>query len=297
MLNDRKQNNVETSVFAQIRSHYDGMTTAQKRLADYILQNPDEAVLASISDLAQSANLKSEASIVRFYRSLGFTSFRDFKIQMAQDQASRTFYHSTEDLKKDDSMHDVRVKFFSTSSSCLAACIEQQSDEAYEEAMQLICNSRRIILTGFGASAALCYYLLFRLTELGFNCLFFPDPHITSATLAQPLEGDLLICISVSGETLDIIKQLDVAPDDSVSVLTLTGHPNSTIARRSNCVLPTISKENNVLTDAMNTRLVQMCTIDTLYSMLSIHIGNEAFWRLSKTREVFRSTKLSDNPR
>ena len=62
-------------------------------------------------------------------------------------------------------------------------------------------------------------------------------------------------------------------------------------------MLPTLLKEDNVLTDAMTTRLVQMCTIDTLYSMLSIHIGNDAFWRLSRTREVFSGTKLSGERR
>lgn len=172
MTPEMKNASPDGSVFSMIREHYDEMTLAQKRLADYILKNPDEAVQASISELTQKASLKSEASIVRFYRTLGFTGFRDFKIQMAQDQASRTFYHSTEDLKKDDSMHDVRVKFFSTSISCLAASIEVQSDADYEKAMSMICDARRIILTGFGASAALCYYMLFRLTELGFNCMF-----------------------------------------------------------------------------------------------------------------------------
>ena len=49
MTPEMKNASPDGSVFSMIREHYDEMTLAQKRLADYILKNPDEAVQASIS--------------------------------------------------------------------------------------------------------------------------------------------------------------------------------------------------------------------------------------------------------
>ena len=156
---------------------------------------------------------------------------------MAQDQASRTFYHSTEDLKKDDSMHDVRVKFFSTSISCLAASIEVQSDADYEKAMSMICDARRIILTGFGASAALCYYMLFRLTELGFNCMFHSVADRTAGFYACKAFGLRAADASEGGQRPD--RRYDDAAGPDVHNRYAVFHAQH--PHRQRCILETVA--------------------------------------------------------
>ena len=281
----------DATVFDLIRSNYDKMTNTRREIADYVLNNASEVVQLSISTLAARAGVKSEASIVRFYNMIGFDSYKNFKIKLAQDLVGKTFFHSTEDLNIDDTLHEIRQKFISSSISCLTTAADQPGDDVYEAAMDLICNANRIILLGYAASAAICYYAHFRFLELGINSHFSPDPHINAAILTQPNPSDLILCVSVSGETMDIVRQLTTLPPHSASVLSLTTKPDSTIARMSDVVICTPTHESSIITDAMNARLLQMCAVDVLYSTISIRTASKAFSRLSKIRTTFQDYK------
>ena len=285
------------SVLTLIKEKHSSMTPAQKRIAHFIIENPSLVVKNSISGLAQLTNVKSEASIVRFYRSLGFSGYKEFRIQIAQEMAGQTFYHSTEDVDFTDNPHDIKRKIMGGAISRINFNLNQDDDAAYQEAVREIVKARRIIFLGYAASAAVCYYANFRFLELGLNCCFSSDSHVNAAVMAQPNEGDLIFIISYSGETLDIIHHLDSMPPHSSTILSLTNSSDSTIAKKSDIVIASKTDESNLLTDAMNTRIVQMCTVDALFSMVSVTQGKEAFSRLMKTREVFYDYKNMKPPK
>ena len=277
-----------SSIFSLIRANYEAMTNKRRKIADYILEHPDETLQSTISTLAQLTGVKSEASIVRFYKMIGFDSYQDFKLQLAQDLSGNTFSHSVEDIHLDDSVQDIRQKTIFNSIASLSSCLEQQKDQDYEQAVRLVCNASRLILLGYGASAPICNYAHFRFLELGLNCHYSPDSHINAALLSQPNQGDVILCVSVSGKTYDIVRQLNKLPAYKVPVISLTATENSTIAKLSDVVFLTKARETSLLSDAMYARLIQMATIDTLYLILSIHMGSNAFLHLYQTREIFR---------
>jgi RpiR family carbohydrate utilization transcriptional regulator len=275
----------------KIKNEYPNMTRTQRKIGKYILENPSSLVKTSITDLCANTGVKSPASIVRFYRLLGFDGFKEFKICVAQELARRTFYHSYEDINMDDSPTDIKQKIFSGAISTLVTNSEDDNVEAFEAARNLIYQANRIIFMGYAASAAICYYAYFRFTELGFNCHFFPDSHITAAVLTQPNPNDLVFCISYSGETRDLILPLEKIAHKDISLIVLTSFEKSTLAQMADVILTTKSDETNILTDAMSSRVAQLCTIDSLFSIVSLGIGEEALSRLIKTRKTFLDYK------
>ena len=76
-----------------------GMRPAERRIADVILANPGEAIQLSMACIADRASV-SEPSIVRFCRLTGCSGYREFKIKLAQELATREF---TGDLELDAS--------------------------------------------------------------------------------------------------------------------------------------------------------------------------------------------------
>ena len=52
----------------------------------------------SITELTHKTGTKSESTIVRFYRQLGFDSYHDFKVTLATEIAGNSFYHTFEDI-------------------------------------------------------------------------------------------------------------------------------------------------------------------------------------------------------
>ena len=281
----------EYPTLSLIRQKYASMPRGQQKIADYILQCPSETVKSSISELAQETSSKSESSIVRFYRNLGFNSYKDFRLTIAQELASKTFYHSYEDIGAQDTPKDIKRKIFNGAMLTLNTNSMIENDECYEQALKLITNARRIILLGYAASAAVCYYAHFRFLELGLNCHFSTDAHINTAILAKPNPDDLFFCVSMSGETRDIVFPLHQARLSGAKVISLTGNANSTLASLSDVVIYTSTDETTFIADAMNARLAQMCTVDALFSMISIANESEAFSRLRLTRQAFHNLK------
>lgn len=226
------------------------MTPGQQRIATYIMENPSDIIKHSITELARYAGVKSEASVVRFYRMLGFSGYKDFKIQIAQELASRTFYHSHEDINIDDTTLSIKEKIFRGAVSALDSSAQRQTEAVYETACKLIDHANRIIFLGYAASAAMCYYAHFR----------FINPLIRIA-------------------------------HKEVSTILITGTENSTLGSLAYVVLLTRAEEQNLVTDAMSSRVAQLCTIDALFSMVSLQRGEDALSRLRTTRSTFLTTK------
>lgn len=279
----------EYPTLALIRRNYDDMPKGQQRIADYILTNPSCVEKNSISELARCASCKSDSSIVRFYRSLGFKSYKDFRLKFVQELAQKTFYHSYEDIHFEDTPTDIKRKIFNGAMLTLNANANLDDNEAYEQAIRMIMDARRIVLLGYAASAVICYYAHFRFLELGLNCHFSSDAHINAAILTEPAPDDLFMCVSMSGETRDIVAQLQHARSLGAKVIALTGSENSSLCALSDVVIFTSTDETIQIADAMNARLSQLCTVDALFAMISIAKGEHAFDRLKNTRKTFKA--------
>ncbi len=275
----------------KISEVYSSMTRTQKKIGDYIYKNPSAVVKSSITELSVITGVKSEASIVRFYRLLGFTSYKEFKIRIAQELAGRTFYHSYEDINIEDSPSEVKKKIFSGAISTLITNEQFDNVQSYKDAHSLISQAERIIFLGYAASAAMCYYAYFRFIELGYNCNFFPDSHVNAAVLTKPRPKDLVFCISHSGETKDLITALEKIAHKDISVILITSSENSTLAKLADVVLVTKGDETNIATDAMSSRVAQLCIIDSLFSIVSLGGGQDAMSRLMMTRQTFLDYK------
>lgn len=275
----------------KIKEEYGNMSRSLRKIGAYILENPSSIVKSTITELSDKTGVKSEASIVRFYRHLGFSGYKEFKIQVAQELAGHTFYHSFEDINISDSPNEVKHKIFSGAISTLIANSQTQNINRFEHARDLIYKSKRIIFLGYAASAAICYYAYFRFIELGFNCHFFADTHINAAVLANPDPGDLLFCISNSGETRDLIEPIERITPIKPPIILITGHENSSLGKLANVVIPIQSEETNIATDAMSSRIAQLCTIDTLFSIVSLGLGEASLSKLMSIRKTFMEYK------
>ena len=103
---------IQYPTLIKINEMYPQMTQSQQQLATYILENPSIVVNTSITDLMSHTNFRSEASVVKFCRLLGFDGFKSFKIKLTQEYLNRTFYHSQNDITLDDTPGDIKKKVF-----------------------------------------------------------------------------------------------------------------------------------------------------------------------------------------
>ncbi len=277
-------------IVLRMKSKLSEMTPQQRKIADFLLKSPDAPVRKSITSLAQEIGVKSEASIVRFYRMLGFSGYHDFKVTLAQETAGRAFYHSYEDLTFDDAVETVIYKIFHGATLSLQANMSALSTERYTRARDILLAARRIIFLGYATSASIASYAYFRFTDLGFDCHFSTDSHVNATVIAQSRPGDVVFAISHSGETRDIITPLQKLTTE-VPVIAITGYEQSTLCRRAQVSLITLSDETTYRTDAMTSRIVQMTIVDSLFGVLILAMGDSALDHLKKTRQALVAYK------
>ena len=279
-----------TSMLISIKQHLKEMTPVQKKIAKFILKQPKIVVKMSISELTIESGAKSEASVVRFYRMLGYSGYHDFKVSLATEIAGKSFYRTYQDITLKDDLHTVKEKIFQGAMKTLHENLVALDNQLLNTAVQLIEGATRIIFLGYGTSGALAADAFFKFSRLGLNCHYSPDSHTNAVLLANPRYGDVIFCISYSGESMDVVKPLEsIKP--IVKVIALTGFSDSHLGKIADLCITNISEEMNYRTDAMITRIVQLAIIGTLYMTVAIRKGGDALERLSKTRQALSYLK------
>ncbi len=282
--------NERVPVLRQISDRLSQMSETQRNIGEFILSNPEQAFKISITQLAHRSGAKSESTVVRFYRQLGYDSYNDFKVTLATQIAGNTFYYANEQISRDDSVSDVKRKMFDGAISALRSNFQTIADATMEETVLLLNTARRVYFLGFAASGAVAQDAYFRFSRLGLNCYYSPDPHLTAVVLADPQEGDLIIGISQSGESKDIVIPIKRARPPA-KVIAITTQADSPLGNIADIVIATETEELNYRTDAMITHLVQQLVLGSLFTSLCLLRGDEALARLEKTKQALSYLK------
>lgn len=81
-------NTEQKNVLITITEKYDEIFKAEKKVADFILKNPEVAVNANVSELANYSGV-SDATVIRLCKHLGYSGYYQMKICLSRDMGSR----------------------------------------------------------------------------------------------------------------------------------------------------------------------------------------------------------------
>lgn len=269
------------SFLPALQREFSSLSKAQQRIANFILQHPEETVRSSISQLAAATNTKSESGIVRFYRMFGFAGYNDMKVSLAMELAKHAYYRPHEDITACDSVGEVKNKIFNGAIRNLQRNADAIDEAALMQAVEILASTKRLYIMGFAISYFLAEVALFKLSKLIPACYAFCDSHVAAAMTAVPAEGDTLLAISHSGESRDlVILAENISPP--AKIITITSFNDSPLARLSACKL-IVEAEETYRTDAALARMSQLALIETLFLGLGIKLGREVLPMLERS--------------
>ncbi len=117
-------------------------------------------------------------------------------------------------------------------------------DENFEKAVNMLLNCKgRVIVTGMGKSGIIAQKIASMLTSTGTAAFFLHPAEGVHGDLGAVLKEDVVICISKSGNTEEILRLLPLFRRQGVPLIALTGNLNSDLAKRSDIVLDVSVKE------------------------------------------------------
>jgi arabinose-5-phosphate isomerase len=117
-------------------------------------------------------------------------------------------------------------------------------DERFTRAVDLLLACKgRVVVTGMGKSGLIGRKIAATFSSTGTPSVFLHPAEAMHGDLGMLVEGDVLVAISYSGETEEIIGLLETAKRLSIPLITLTGNPRSTLASASEVTLDISVKE------------------------------------------------------
>jgi DNA-binding MurR/RpiR family transcriptional regulator len=260
-----------SNTLLMIPSIYSSLTKAEKKVADVVQSNPEEAVMSTVTDLAEQAGV-GETSVIRFCRKLGFRGFHEFKLSVAQDLVNLPSVSDSEIEEADDVMTVAR-KVTMKHETMLRNTLDLINVDSLKRAVDQMLAADKIYVYGVGSSGITALDLHYRLMRIGMNVEAHRDAHIIAMSAALVKPGDLVFGISTSGSTRDLVDPVRQAKQNGAGVVCLTSHLRSPIAVHADTVLLVPAREMPLDGGALSTKFTQIHLLNILCTLLALRYG------------------------
>ena len=122
--------------------------------------------------------------------------------------------------------------------------LEDRIDEKFQKAVEILLTCKgRVIVTGMGKSGIIAKKIASTLNSTGTAAFFLHPAEGVHGDLGAVLKEDVVICISKSGNTDEILSLLPLFKRQGVPVIAMTGNPNSNLSRQCDILIDVSVKE------------------------------------------------------
>ena len=239
---------------------YDQMGASEKRIADYLLSQTDMGIPPTITELAQKCH-SSEATITRFSRRLGFTGYQDFKLSLAKESPTVT---TSPTIVESDSCFEIFEKIINDTYLSLERTKKNISSEALAEASEAISSASKVVLIGLGSSASVAEDMAGKLLRAGCNAMCYSDTHMQAVAVSFVGPGDVVVGISHSGASKDIVEEMRAARLNGATTICITGTAKSPIMKCADIVLLTDTEEVRHSVLSLSSHMARQLVIDAV---------------------------------
>jgi RpiR family carbohydrate utilization transcriptional regulator len=266
-----------------VQSQVAALRPSERAVAAYVLRHPNLVIDLSLPEVAAKAGV-SQPTVARFCNAMGFSGYREFKLRLAQSLANGVpFVHR--DVSMQDTAADVGAKVFDRAISALVAARNHLDPAAIERAVELLSRAKRIEFYGAGNSGIVAFDAQHKFFRLGAPTVAYSDPHVHVMAASLLGKGDVVVAISGTGASSDVVHSVEVAREAGAEVVAITAS-NSALARLASVALLADVPEDLDVYAPMTSRLVHLAIIDVLAVGVAIKRGPALGEKLKRAKQV-----------
>jgi len=232
--------NSSISDFSQLTAgRYDQLTKSEKRIANYLRKNQEEAAFLSASELADRLGL-SEATLVRFARTLGFPSYPAMRSLLQQNFRTRVTHSARLRGRLDDLREagDIFERLVASEIDYLTLALESVDRQSFQKAAKMLQTKGRVFVFGVGPSVPLVNLLTLRLGRFGRQVV----PLTTAGReFLEPLlwmtDQDILVVVCFFDVTPALQVLLDYANEVHCPIIMITDTLGTLVGDKADVVL------------------------------------------------------------
>lgn len=283
---------MEEKLLDSIRRVYSTLTRKQKKLADYMLAEPDAMCFLTLKELAAATDV-SEVTVLKACTALGFANYNELKYEFRKDMALR---HKVAVQVQNEYENPIVPDYELSDKERLLATICQEESEQSRNfyssvdckelfaAAEMMLSAAHTLICGRGVSMQIAEFLSMRMATLGLPSMVVNTEQIDSVQSVLPLLGrqNLVIAIALPDYYLMTTKLCEFARQRQARILCLTDSiTQSPLAPLGDLVLtaPAVSRL------FLNTPSPMMALVNLLSSALNIERSSRKSTRPSLAEE------------
>ncbi len=259
----------------QVRSAMGSLSSAETRVAEYVLEAPEAVLGSNIQSVARASGV-SEATVIRFLRRAGFSGLKGFKASIAQGNVlERGHLPVSRKLSDSDTTRAIKTKVFCGCMEALGDTLNVLEDEALSRAIDALYAAPYVEVFGIGGSASVARSALHSFRRIGLRMSVTSDPNAAYLRMERFNPGDVVLAISSSGETAAILEAVRIALEKGAFVISITNVKDSTLSRLSDCCLTSLCRTRMLPGDETYERVAQIAIIHALYAGVAMRQGEK----------------------
>lgn len=245
----------------------------QRKIAHFILDNPENVLNLSSQQLAEMLDV-SQSAIVKFSQKVGVKGYPALKLALSEiigrqqlnDGAPHSALHNR--IAPNDNLMVVAQKLAMEKNHSITETTKRIDFRQFERIIEQIDSSQRVQIVGIGGSGLTAKDLSYKLQKIGITTLVESDHHVQIAAALTLNENDTQIVISFTGKRKDMLTAANIARKQGARVVAITRDSDSPLAQISDYVLESIAEEDEWRSSSISSRTAQNTLTDLIFMAL-----------------------------
>jgi DNA-binding MurR/RpiR family transcriptional regulator len=255
------------SILTEVSKVYYQLTSAEKKVADYVSAETSKVPYQSISELASACGV-ADATVSRFCRRLGCNGFSAFKLAVASTAMNIRSADGplSGEVTQTDSIPVMCRKISTSIAEAVAQTQELVDPKTIRRVADILLKANKVLCMGQGGSMIMAEEAAHMFTTTFGNFFAIRDNHIQAINAAQLNKDDVVLYFSYSGATRDLLDILPIVQKRKATSILITRFPNSPGAALADVILQCGSNENPLQLGSAEARVAQIYLLDVLLS-------------------------------
>lgn len=279
------------NIILQIKSQYNTFNETERKVAEYIINNPGGIIYSTISQVAEKLDV-ADATIFRFCKKINLKGFQDLKITLATEFTVVPNNYANEQINETDDEQTIVNKVFKANITALNDTLLSVDSKLIGKAARAILSADQIVFYGNGGSGAVAMDAHQKFLRTGLKVSVYTDNHLQLMSVAQLTEKDLIIVFSHSGSNLNMMNVLDVAKENGTKSIGITSFSRSPIGEQVDISINAISQETGYQFEAFASRIAHLTIIDSIYISVMLKRKEQTDAAVKKMRNAIALTRI-----
>lgn len=275
----------------RIRALRDSLGSAERRLADYVSREPSAAARCTIRELENRSGA-SYATVIRFCKRLGYEGFKGLRNALIAEVAEQELPTRTLDMatglpvKRGDTPRTIGEKVLDSTIAVLRSTRSMLDPAVIDRAAQALTTAGEVYFVGTGTSGLSARYAYTRFFRTGMRCSVETDPTLYKQKAAILGADDVLVAISSSGRSANVVEAARLARANGAEVVALTDYAVSPLSKVAKINLHTTPRNvAHFMEMEMPLVVGQIALLDTLFACCCVRLGKriDAIYQATKT--------------